>query len=76
MFTEGQADERIIVCMYGWMDGWIDAGGGEKDLYDTNLYPKYAYTHVRWSLRDPCSFSQPLKSYKTCKSLIQLFQLL
>ena len=44
MFTEGQADERINVCMYGWMNRCRE---GEKELYDTNLYPKYAYTHVR-----------------------------
>lgn len=48
MDVEGQADERIIVCMDGWMDGWMNrCREGEKDLYDTNLYPKYAYTHVR-----------------------------
>ena len=44
MFTEGQADERINVYMYAWMNRCRE---GEKELYDTNLYPKYAYTHVR-----------------------------
>lgn len=44
LLKDRQTKELMYVCMYGWMNRCRE---GEKELYDTNLYPKYAYTHVR-----------------------------